>query len=92
MFGNKPGREVDTKDTPIRLPERAPERSWQAPAERHGNGEAEAPRRAEPAPAADSSPHREPEPAHAEPVVESTPEEPARPARKGWWQRKFSGE
>ena len=26
MFGNKPGREVEMKDTPIRLPERAPER------------------------------------------------------------------
>jgi cytoskeletal protein CcmA (bactofilin family) len=26
MFGNKPAREVDVKDTPIRIPERAPER------------------------------------------------------------------
>ena len=74
-------------------PERVSERSWQAPAERHGNGgEPQAPRGAEPAPAAESPPHREPEPAHAEPVAEPAPEEPARPARKGWWQRRFSGE
>lgn len=26
MFGNKPGREIEQKETPIRLPERAPER------------------------------------------------------------------
>ena len=30
----------------------------------------------------------QPEPFHAQPPE---PEDPARPARKGWWQRRFSG-
>ncbi len=34
------------------------------------------------------APRRAPEPVHVEPE----PDEPARPARKGWWQRRLSGE
>jgi hypothetical protein len=36
------------------------------------------------APADDPSP---PEPVHADPV----PDDPSRPARRGWWQRRLSG-
>jgi ribonuclease E len=71
--------------------ERAPERSWQAPADRYPS-EPEAPRRAEAAPVADSPPPREPEPVHAQPAAEPVHEDPSRPVRKGWWQRRFSGE
>jgi ribonuclease E len=55
-------------------------------------GEPEATRHPEPAVLAESPPAREPEPVSAQPAAEPAPEEPARPARKGWWQRKFSGE
>jgi ribonuclease E len=68
--------------------------------ERHATGvtleparsEPEAPRHPEPAALAESSPDREPEPITAQPAAEPLPDEPSRPARKGWWQRKFSGE
>jgi ribonuclease E len=68
--------------------------SWQPASDRLGNGgEPQAPRHAEPpAPAEDTPARREPEPAHAEPAAEPAPGEPSRPARKGWWQRRFSGE
>jgi ribonuclease E len=72
--------------------ESASRRSWQAPAERYLVGEPEATRHPEPAVLAESPPAREPEPVSAQPAAEPAPEEPARPARKGWWQRKFSGE
>jgi ribonuclease E len=65
----------------------APEPAWHAPAERSGNGGARE-QRAEPPSAVEETPRREPSPAHVEPV----PEEPARPARRGWWQRRLSGE
>ena len=68
------------------------ERSWQAPAERYTVSEPEAPRLAEPAPVMESPPAREPEPVAAQPVAEPVQEDPSRPVRKGWWQRKFSGE
>jgi hypothetical protein len=51
-----------------------------------------APHRAEPAPAPESAPPREPEPVHAERIAEPVHEDPSRPVRKGWWQRRFSGE
>jgi hypothetical protein len=81
---------------PVResVPEReAPvERHWQAPVERHVS-EIEAPRRTEPVVTAESPPPpRQPEPVHTQPVAEAAPEDPSRPVRKGWWQRKFSGE
>jgi len=51
------------------------------------------------APEAERSPAPEPKPvergpapiARAEPIAESAPEDPTRPARKGWWQRKLLG-
>jgi len=71
--------------------ERTPERPWQAPADPY-SGEAMATHRAEPAPAPESAPPREPEPVHAERIAEPVHEDPSRPVRKGWWQRRFSGE
>jgi ribonuclease E len=88
--GSEPVRSL-REEPPYAPPERerAPERSWQAPAERYPS-EPEAPRHVEPAPIVESPPPREPEPVHAQPAAE--PEDPSRPVRKGWWQRKFSGE
>ena len=89
-------RETPRYVAPVResVPERqAPvERHWQAPVERHVS-EIEAPRQTEPVVAAESPPPpRQAEPVHAQPVAEAAPEDPSRPVRKGWWQRKFSGE
>ena len=67
--------------------ESAPEPHWRAPADR--NGEAGAPLAA---PVAESRPPREPEPVHAQPASEPAHEDPSRPVRKGWWQRRFSGD
>jgi ribonuclease E len=71
-----------------REPEPAPppmERPWAA-ADLQGapiEGASEAPARGSPSPLAEAAPPvREAEP---------EPEDPTRPARKGWWQRKFSG-
>jgi ribonuclease E len=91
-------RPAATDDLPAEpryeAPERdpAPERSWHAP-DRSG-GEGRTPRRAEEAaPPVDSPPPaREPEPVHAEPIAEAAQDDPSRPARKGWWQRRFSPE
>jgi ribonuclease E len=86
----EPARSEEQRYTPPEQ-ERAPERSWQAPADRYPS-EPEAPRRSEAAPVAESPAPKEPEPVHAQPVAEPVHEDPSRPVRKGWWQRKFSGE
>ena len=49
--------------------------------------QAEAPRRAA---SATASTRQGAEPVHAQPAAEQAPEDPSRPARKGWWQRQFS--
>jgi len=65
------------------------EHPWPAHADRFG-AEAEPPRQAA-APSTAASPDAAgPEPAHAQPP-EPEGEDPSRPARKGWWQRRFSG-
>jgi hypothetical protein len=56
------------------------QRSWSAPIAEERPSAASRPEPAAPQPA--------PEAAHAVPE----PEEPGRPARKGWWQRRLSGE
>jgi ribonuclease E len=50
------------------------------------------PARTEEPPAPAGATSREPEPAHAEYAGEPSPEEPQQPARRGWWQRRFTGE
>jgi ribonuclease E len=54
-------------------------------------GRAEEP--AAPTPASSPAPEREREPVHAAEYAPEPPrDEPQQPARKGWWQRRFSGE
>ncbi|HJZ43575.1 MAG TPA: hypothetical protein VJ233_07615, partial [Hyphomicrobiaceae bacterium] len=80
--------ENETAELDRGLPERAPlpaEPSWAA-ADTHGAARedaVEAPSRGSPSAVADAP----------RPVREAEPEreDPSRPARKGWWQRKFSG-
>ena len=72
--------------------ERAPERPWQAPAERLQRASPRRRAAPSPHPLRRAPPPREPEPVHAQPVAEPVQEDPSRPVRKGWWQRRFSGE
>jgi ribonuclease E len=65
------------------------EEPWRADADRFG-AEAQPPGQAAPSSAAASSEAEGPEPAHVQPL-EPESEDPSRPARKGWWQRRFSG-
>jgi hypothetical protein len=63
------------------------EEPWSRGAD-HFGAEAEPPGPASSAPA--TSDTGGPEPAHAQPP-EPESEDPSRPVRKGWWQRRFSG-
>jgi len=65
------------------------EEPWRADADRFG-AEAQPPAQAAPSSAAASSEAEGPEPVHVQPL-EPESEDPSRPARKGWWQRRFSG-
>jgi ribonuclease E len=69
--------------TPHELP-------WQ-PAADHFAGEAKPSQQAETSAATPSLRADEPEPMRAHPALEPEREDPSRPARKGWWQRRFSG-
>jgi ribonuclease E len=62
---------------------------WPAAADRFG-AEGEPSRQSAPSSAAASPGTAEPEPVHAQPP-EPEIEDPSRPVRKGWWQRRFSG-
>jgi ribonuclease E len=68
----------------------AHEPAWQAAGSGFG-GEREPSRQAEPSPNAEAPLAGEPAPIHAQPVPEPEHDDPSRPARKGWWQRRFSG-
>jgi ribonuclease E len=65
------------------------EQAWPADADRFGR-EPEPPQQAAASSTAASPDAGDPEPAHAQPS-EPDGEDPSRPARKGWWQRRFSG-
>ncbi|MBO0741235.1 MAG: hypothetical protein J2P51_07395, partial [Hyphomicrobiaceae bacterium] len=65
------------------------EQPWQAPAVDHFDAVGEAPR--QPAAASrDASPDATEPESHPQPP-EPESEDPSRPLRKGWWQRRFSG-
>ncbi|HZT48687.1 MAG TPA: ribonuclease E/G, partial [Hyphomicrobiaceae bacterium] len=69
--------------------EAEPQRSWEPAPGRNGPEREPAPATAEPVPVA-AAPAHAPQPAPVEPAPE--PEDDSRPRRRGWWQRRFSGE
>ena len=60
---------------------------WSEPVEAHRAANTETSREADAAPAPRAPERREP--VHVEPPVEE--DDPSRPVRKGWWQRRFTG-
>jgi ribonuclease E len=74
---------------PVHREEAAPERSWGPAPEPNGSHREPMPAAAE-AQTASAAPVHVPEPVHVEPAPE--PEDDSRPRRRGWWQRRFSGE
>jgi ribonuclease E len=78
MTEPKPEREYETVSAePVR------EQAWQAPETEHRPAPASEPAEREPAPSATRE--------KVAVAVEEAPEDPNRPVRKGWWQRKLLG-